>query len=157
MNVIKHGEDLLNTGSLTWRRNIRKYQDSLHLNYVMEWPATSNVFETISSQENIMLVSSNKSNYKSPLHFAWRVIFFLREFDSKKEIIETISETQFNKINFNEASLKIKSIAQHWYVLYQHLLPSESEAYYIWNDGLDIYILFEDKDSYIGWNWSSTA
>ncbi len=157
MDTIKYGNELLKTGGLTWKRNTKEYQYLLEADFYMEWTATSSIFDSPCSEEEIVYFSAKKIKYKSPLHFAWKNIAFYREFESKLEIIEAISETQFEKIDIKSAYSIIWKASQNWAVKYKLLLPKSTNAYLIWNDGLDIYLVLEDEEYYYAWNWLSTA
>ena len=157
MNITQYGKELIKSGDLTWKRNARNYQHTLNFNFIMEWPAESYIFGTPQNEETIFYISANQTSYKSPLHFAWRTLFFYREFDNKPDLLETISESHFEEINIESALSIIWKSSQHWSINYKSLLPDASKAYLIWNDGMDTYLVLEDNVNYYAWNWLCTA
>lgn len=157
MNVIEYGNELLSKGALTWRRNTKSYRGGLNVNFQMEWPSGSHVFDHGYSQEEIVLISTYKDRLKSPLHFAWSAIFYLREIDNKHDILETIKETEYKEISYKDAITLMKTTNPIWWSSYKELIPENANVYLIWNDGLDIYLAFENEQNYLAWNWSSAA
>ena len=123
----------------------------------MEWPATSNIFDTYQSEEEIVLVSAKIQHFKSELHFAWKMISYLRGIEDKAELLEIISETDNKIVTFGNAISIIRKESSKWWVNHSQLLPSEGLVYQIWDDSLDICFVFENQNNYILWNWSSTA
>ncbi len=157
INIIEHGEELLSSGGLTWLRNSQSYVDQLQANFLMQWPATSNIFDTNQSEEEIVLVSAKMQHFKSEFHFTWKIISFLRKIEAKSEVLEIISETENKKITFENAISSIRKTSGKWWANYAQLLPYEGFVYQIWDDSVDICFVFENQNNYTLWNWRSTA
>jgi len=155
--LIDYGMMLLKSGSLTWRFNSRDYQDRLEINHFMEWPAHSDLFNSHSSEESIFLLSSHKKAFKSPLHAAWRLICYIREVDDRQAIIEIIEASEYTAIGVEYALRLIKQNAPLWLDRFGFLLDNLTQVYNIWKEDLDTCLLFESHDTFVLWNWGTTA
>jgi hypothetical protein len=156
-DIVKYGEELLRTGSLSWRRNSSKYKDRLRFDFYMEWPPHSDVFTYMDSGEEIIYASSKKDNYKSVHHFAWTILLFQREIDNKIDIREVVEDSVLVELTIDESLEKINQYSSEWLKRYQHLIPDSIKCFIIVNLDLDIFIVFETNEKYFGWEWSSSA
>ena len=114
------GEKLLSKGDLTYRRNNKTHQSSLKLNFFMEWDSNSNIFDYSCSEEGILLASSQINNYKSPIHFAFKIMAFHREIDSRFELLEMCEEYVNININVSKAHKKIQEKSLTWWEQYNN-------------------------------------
>lgn len=156
-DIISHGEELLNTGSLSWRRNSGRHKRWLRCNFHMVWPSHSDVFSCSASDEEIVFTSSLKSNYKSVHHFAWSVLLFQRAIDHKEEVRQVVSGSVSQEVSVEEGLNKMRKWCKAWFVEYGQLMPEFKLCYVVVDRDLEIYMVFETKDKYFGWAWSSRA
>jgi len=156
-DIQKHGKEILRTGGLTWTRNSRAYRDGHELNYLMEWPQTSDVFSSLEGNEEIFMASAKKSAYKSSLHFGWRIYSYYREIDTKSETEELIAQTDFSVMSHDRIRDMVKKSAPGWWARYHLLFPSSNEVTVIYNDTMELYFVFEESNDFIGWYWTTNA
>jgi hypothetical protein len=106
--------------------------------------------------ESITFCSAVKEKYTSALHFFWQTVFHQREVRNQLEAEEIFSSTHLYKVSVDEAKDKIKSCCPQWYDKHQNLIPQAIWVHVVWKDDNDVFILFEDDESYYGWGWDST-
>ena len=157
MNTKNIAEELLKTGDLTFRRNNRNYRGLLKLNYLMEWDCNSNIFDHPYSEESILLANSNKRNYKSPLHFALRLMAFQREIYSRIELLELCENTINKSIEKDDFQKLVKSLSSSWWNKYFDMFSKFPKVTQIWADWNDVLIVCKNEEEYLCWNWGTTA
>lgn len=150
------GEQLLNSGDLTYRRNTKNYQSTLKLNFIMEWEASSDIFE-YSSGEGILIANSKKLNYKSPIHFAFRVMAFHIGIDNRFDLLKMCEEYENTPIEVIKAHKKIQIKSLSWWEQYNKLILNYSKCTLIWNTWDEFYMVFENDEDYLCWSWRTTA
>lgn len=157
MKTKEHGVELIKSKDLNVLQNNSLHDLKFSYECKYEWLAESDIFDSSSSEESIMLYSSNKKYFKSTLHFAWSTVFYESKIDNEVDALVVISNSTFIQITNEDAISKINGISPIWLKRYSILLPQTFSSHIVWHDWDDLYIVLETKNSYYGWNWCTTA
>ncbi len=106
--------------------------------------------------ESIVFISAGKDKYTSSLNFFWQSIFHMREVINQAQAEEIFTSTHLYKVTLEQAKEKIKKITPKWFDEHKDLIPNAKWSHIVWNDSNDVFITFEDEESYYGWGWDCT-
>jgi len=155
-DIVTHGEELLRTGSLSWKRSKFQNKDRLKCNFYMLWPSHSDIFPGNSGEE-VVFTASKKNDFKSVLHFAWTILSFHREIDHKEELRQLVQASTIFEITQMEGVGIIHEWSAHWLKNYGQLIPEAEKRHVVIDLDFDKFVVFETLGEYFGWAWSSSA